>query len=146
MKRSLMILLYRAVFLSLKTPENALSNHAPLSKTAEPVLLVPAGGYTVVPHALVRKTESGKELELNKWLRRQTTKFNGVLLHHPTRCRKLCSVSRGKRNAATMLAFYKENAGIMARRTAQKGIKFYGGTIHPMRWLQCPQGMSSGNL
>ena len=37
-------------------------------------------GYTVVPHALVRKTESGKELELNKmWLRRQTTKFNAVL-------------------------------------------------------------------
>lgn len=40
MKRSLMILLYRAVFLSLKTPENALSNYAPCLKL--PVLPVPA--------------------------------------------------------------------------------------------------------
>lgn len=40
MKRSLMILLSRAVFLSLKTPENALSNYAPCPKL--PVLPVPA--------------------------------------------------------------------------------------------------------
>lgn len=40
MKRSLMILLSRAVFLLLKTPENALSNYAPCPKL--PVLPVPA--------------------------------------------------------------------------------------------------------
>ena len=42
-----------------------------------------------------------------------------------------------------MLAFYKENARIMAEGLRRKGIKFYGGTHSPYIWLQCPQGMSS---
>ena len=42
-----------------------------------------------------------------------------------------------------MLAFYKENARIMAEGLSKKGIKFYGGTHSPYIWLQCPQGMSS---
>ena len=51
-------------------------------------------GYTIVPHDLVRKTKDGREMSLNKmWLRRQTTKFNGVpywlfIKKMPALCRK----------------------------------------------------------
>ena len=100
-------------------------------------------GYTVVPHALVRKTESGKELELNKmWLRRQTTKFNGVPYIIQRGAEAVFS-EQGQKECREMLAFYKENARIMAEGLRRKGIKFYGGTHSPYIWLQCPQGMSS---
>ena len=48
-----------------------------------------------------------------------------------------------QKECRAMLAFYKENARIMAEGLRRKGIKFYGGTHSPYIWLQCPQGMSS---
>ena len=88
-------------------------------------------GYTVVPHALVRKTESGKELELNKmWLRRQTTKFNGVPSSNAVP--KLCSVSRGKRNAAKCWLSIKKMPGSWPKDCAEKALNSTAGPIHPI--------------
>lgn len=100
-------------------------------------------GYTVVPHALVRKTESGKEMELNKmWLRRQTTKFNGVPYIIQRGAEAVFS-EEGIKQCRENIAYYQENARIMMAGFDKVGIKYYGGVHSPYIWLQCPNGMSS---
>lgn len=100
-------------------------------------------GYTIVPHDLVRKTKDGREMSLNKmWLRRQTTKFNGVPYIIQRGAEAVFS-EEGQKQCREMLAFYKENARIMSEALAKKGIKFYGGTHSPYIWMQCPSGMGS---
>ena len=100
-------------------------------------------GYTIVPHDLVRKTKDGREMSLNKmWLRRQTTKFNGVPYIIQRGAEAVFS-PEGQKQCREMLAFYKENARIMSEALAKKGIKFYGGTHSPYIWMQCPNGMGS---
>lgn len=100
-------------------------------------------GYTIVPHDLVCKTKDGREMSLNKmWLRRQTTKFNGVPYIIQRGAEAVFS-EEGQKQCREMLAFYKENARIMSEALAKKGIKFYGGTHSPYIWMQCPNGMGS---
>lgn len=100
-------------------------------------------GYTIVSHDLVRKTKDGREMSLNKmWLRRQTTKFNGVPYIIQRGAEAVFS-EEGQKQCREMLAFYKENARIMSEALAKKGIKFYGGTHSPYIWMQCPNGMGS---
>ena len=100
-------------------------------------------GYTVVPHALVRKTESGKEMELNKmWLRRQTTKFNGVPYIIQRGAEAVFS-EEGIKQCRESIAYYQENARIIMEGFDKVGIKYYGGVHSPYIWLQCPNGMSS---
>ena len=100
-------------------------------------------GYTVVPHALVRKTESGKEMELNKmWLRRQTTKFNGVPYIIQRGAEAVFS-EEGVKQCRANIAYYQENARIMMAGLDKVGIKYYGGVHSPYIWLQCPNGMTS---
>lgn len=100
-------------------------------------------GYTIVPHDLVRKTKDCREMSLNKmWLRRQTTKFNGVPYIIQRGAEAVFS-EEGQKQCREMLAFYKENARIMSEALAKKGIKFYGGTHSPYIWMQCPNGMGS---
>ena len=100
-------------------------------------------GYTVVPKALVRKTADGREMSLNKmWLRRQTTKFNGVP-YIVQRGAEAVFSPEGQKQCRENLAYYKENARIMAEALKEKGIKFYGGDNSPYIWMQCPNGMKS---
>lgn len=100
-------------------------------------------GYTIVPHDLVRKTKDRQEMSLNKmWLRRQTTKFNGVPYIIQRGAEAVFS-PEGQKQCREMLTFYKENARIMAEALTKKGIKFYGGTHSPYIWMQCPNGMGS---
>ena len=100
-------------------------------------------GYTVVPHALVRKTESGKEMELNKmWLRRQTTKFNGVPYIIQRGAEAVFS-EEGIKQCRESISYYQENARIIMEGFDKVGIKYYGGVHSPYIWLQCPNGMSS---
>ncbi|MEG1727881.1 MAG: LL-diaminopimelate aminotransferase [Acidaminococcaceae bacterium] len=100
-------------------------------------------GYTVVPHALKRRAANGTLMELNKmWLRRQTTKFNGVPYIIQRGAEAVFSAA-GQKECGEMLAFYRENARIMMDTLTKKGIKFYGGVHSPYLWLQCPQQMDS---
>ena len=100
-------------------------------------------GYTVVPLALKRKTKSGKELSLNKmWLRRQTTKFNGVP-YVVQRAAEAVFTPEGQKQCRANLAYYKENARLIGQALEEKGILYYGGTNSPYIWLQCPRQMKS---
>ncbi|MCL2195275.1 MAG: LL-diaminopimelate aminotransferase [Oscillospiraceae bacterium] len=95
-------------------------------------------GYTVVPHALVRGG-----VALNKlWLRRQTTKFNGVPYVVQRGAQAVFS-PQGLAQAKTDIAYYLENARIIADALEQLGVAFTGGRNAPYVWLQCPGGMNS---
>ena len=91
-------------------------------------------GYTIVPNAL-RK--------LNKmWLRRQTTKFNGVP-YIVQRGAEAVFSRDGREEIQTNLNYYRENAKIIADTLTGCGIKFFGGKFSPYIWLKCPNNMSS---
>lgn len=100
-------------------------------------------GYTVVPQELVRRTPDGKELHLNTmWLRRQTTKFNGVNYFVQRGAEAAMSVL-GEKQCGDMLDYYRENARIMMRTFDKKGYTYFGGVHSPYVWMQCPKGMKS---
>ena len=91
-------------------------------------------GYTVVPKAL------GK---LNKmWLRRQTTKYNGVP-YIVQRGAEAVFSSEGLEEIAENLNYYKENAKIISETMKECGIWFVGGKHSPYIWLKCPNNMTS---
>ena len=93
-------------------------------------------GYTIVPQALA----GGK---LNKmWLRRQTTKFNGV----PYIVQKgaaACFTEEGMKQIKETLGYYKQNAKVLAETLDELGIWYTGGKSSPYLWLKCPNGMDS---
>lgn len=95
-------------------------------------------GYTVVPKELTRE---GLSLH-SMWLRRQTTKFNGV--SYPVqRAAAAVFTKEGMEGCQANLAVYKENAHIMAETLTKMGIWFCGGVHSPYIWMQCPNGMTS---
>ncbi|MBR1747966.1 MAG: LL-diaminopimelate aminotransferase [Clostridia bacterium] len=95
-------------------------------------------GYTIVPLELVRQGMS-----LNKmWLRRQTTKFNGVS-YIVQRGAERVFCEKGLSEISAVLAVYQENARIIANTLRELGIWFSGGVNSPYIWLKCPNGMTS---
>lgn len=95
-------------------------------------------GYTVVPMALERQ---GAKLN-RMWLRRQTTKFNGV----PYIVQKGAAAvftEEGQRQARRTIDYYKENARVMAGALQALGVWFVGGNNSPYLWMKCPNGMDS---
>ena len=95
-------------------------------------------GYTIVPKELSRE-----DLSLHSmWLRRQTTKFNGV--SYPVqRAAAAVFTEEGMNGCKENLAVYQENAKIIADTLSQMGIWFCGGVHSPYIWMQCPDGMTS---
>lgn len=95
-------------------------------------------GYTVVPKELSRE---GMSLH-SMWLRRQTTKFNGV--SYPVqKAAAAVFTEAGMTGCKENLAVYQENAKIIADTLTQMGIWFCGGVHSPYIWMQCPDGMTS---
>lgn len=107
-------------------------------------------GYTVVPNDLkvsVLKLRGikldSKEIQLNKlWLRRQTTKFNGVP-YIVQRGAEAVFSDEGLKQCMDNINYYRENARIIADTMDELGIKYFGGINSPYIWLQCPNGMGS---
>ena len=95
-------------------------------------------GYTVVPHELKRDGA-----ELNKlWLRRQTTKFNGVP-YIVQRGAEAVFSDAGLKQINGNIDYYLQNARIMADTLTKLGIWFTGGENSPYIWLKTPNGMPS---
>lgn len=95
-------------------------------------------GYTVVPSSLIREGMS-----LNKmWLRRQTTKFNGVS-YVVQRGAEGVFGNEGMTAIKKTLEIYKNNAKIISSALKECGIYFTGGVNSPYIWLKCPDNMTS---
>ncbi len=95
-------------------------------------------GYTVVPKDLVFDGTM-----INKmWLRRQTTKFNGV----PYIVQKGAAAvftENGQKEIMENINYYKENAKIITDTLDKLGIWYTGGKNSPYIWLKCPNNMKS---
>ncbi len=95
-------------------------------------------GWTVLPDEL-----TVGDTKLSKlWARRQATKFNGVPYVVQRAAEAAVSVE-GHREAMEHVAYYMENARILAEFLTRKGIWFTGGKNSPYLWLKCPGGMDS---
>ena len=93
-------------------------------------------GYTVVPQALA----GGK---LNKmWLRRQTTKFNGVA-YVVQRGAEAVFTDEGMKEIQQNLDYYRANAAVIAAALDEAGVWYCGGKNSPYIWLRCPNEMGS---
>ena len=91
-------------------------------------------GYTIVPKDLGN---------LNKmWLRRQTTKYNGVP-YIVQRGAEAVFTEEGMSEIAENLDYYKENAKIISQTMEDCNIWYVGGKHSPYIWLKCPDNMSS---
>ena len=95
-------------------------------------------GYTVICDELVR---DGKKLS-KLWLRRQTTKFNGVS-YIVQRGAEAVFTEEGQKQIHENIAAYKKNAALMAETLTELSIPFTGGLNSPYIWMQCPDGMDS---
>ena len=90
-------------------------------------------GYTVVPNALKRAG-----LSLNKmWLRRQTTKFNGVS-YIVQRGASAVFTEEGERQIQQNLEVYRRNAKRLSDCLDGLGIWYTGGKNSPYVWFRCP--------
>ena len=95
-------------------------------------------GYTVVPSELI----VGKTHLRDLWARRQATKFNGV--SYPVqRAAEAAYSADGMAACYENIAYYRENAAMLASLLDEKGIYYTGGKNSPYLWLECPNGMSS---
>lgn len=95
-------------------------------------------GYTVVPNEL-----QYEEIKLHDlWLRRQTTKFNGVPYIVQQGAMAIFT-PEGQIQIKENIDYYKANAKIITKTLKALGISFTGGEHSPYIWIQCPKGMGS---
>ncbi len=95
-------------------------------------------GWTIVPEELVC---SGTALN-PMWNRRQSTKFNGTA-YIIQRGGQAALSEEGFKECQENIAYYMENAKLIASALDEKGIWYTGGVSSPYIWLKCPNNMSS---
>lgn len=95
-------------------------------------------GYTIVPLTLEREGFSANKM----WLRRQSTKFNGVP-YIVQRGAAAVFTERGMSEIRANIAVYQRNAALIAQCMDRLGIWYTGGKNSPYIWLKCPDNMGS---
>ena len=95
-------------------------------------------GYTVVPMAIEREGMSPNKM----WLRRQTTKFNGVP-YSVQRGAAAVFTEDGMAEIQHNLDYYRANAKVIAGALDECGVWYCGGKNSPYIWMKCPGGMDS---
>lgn len=100
-------------------------------------------GYTIVPLELEYTASNGTKMSVNSmWTRRQTTKFNGV--PYIVQYAAAATLSeQGIKECLENIAYYKENARLIASCLDSKNITYFGGKNSPYIWFECPNGMES---
>lgn len=95
-------------------------------------------GYTIVPKELMFDGMSINHM----WLRRQTTKFNGVS-YVVQKGAEAVFTPDGRKQIKENIAYYRKNAEIVTQTLDALKIWYTGGKNSPYIWLRCPDGMSS---
>ena len=100
-------------------------------------------GYTVVPRELVFTASNGQEMSLHAmWNLRQSTKFNGTS-YIIQKGAAAVFTEEGMAQCRENIAYYQENARIIADTLTRRNIRFFGGVHSPYIWFECPDGMES---
>ncbi len=99
--------------------------------------------YTVVPKTLMGKTAQGETVDVYRlWMRRHTTKFNGVNYIVQRGCEAVYS-DAGKKQVRALVDFYMANAKIIREKLAAKGMQVFGGVNAPYVWIKTPGNATS---
>jgi len=99
--------------------------------------------YTVVPKKVQLRDSIGNNKPLNAlWLRRQTTKFNGVP-YIIQRAAQAVYCVQGQAQIKKVIALYQQNAQVILQALREVGLTAFGGENAPYIWLKTPQGISS---
>jgi len=98
---------------------------------------------TVVPQSLQGSTQGGEKTALHPlWLRRSTTKFNGVSYPVQRAAEALYSED-GKQQVQALIEHYMGNAQILRTAAQQADMKVWGGEHAPYIWIAAPNNLSS---
>jgi len=99
--------------------------------------------FTVVPKALTAATGVGKFTGLHPlWLRRSSTKFNGVS-YVVQRAAEAIYSAEGKTQVRQLVDHYLGNAQVLREGARAAGLQVYGGENAPYIWAQAPAGVTS---
>ena len=111
----------------------------------------------VIPDAAAEKPDQGEVLAVGPgktndkgelvgmhglWLRRQTTKFNGVSYPIQKAAEAVFSQA-GKKAVQDNIDYYMENARIIREGLKEAGFTVYGGINAPYIWLKTPGNLGS---
>jgi LL-diaminopimelate aminotransferase len=99
--------------------------------------------YSVVPKAVSGSTAAGERVSLNSlWLRRHSTKFNGV--PYPVqRAAAAVFTPEGSKQAQEQVDYYMGNAAAIRAGLRAAGFVCHGGVHAPYVWVRTPRGLSS---
>lgn len=99
--------------------------------------------YCVVPKQLMAYTAQGQAVALHGlWLRRQTTKFNGVP-YIIQRAAQAVYTPQGQQEIKQNIALYMQNARVIVQALEKAGLQAFGGKNAPYIWLKTPKGLDS---
>jgi len=99
--------------------------------------------FTVVPKTLLAGTDDGASASLHPlWLRRSTTKFNGVS-YIVQRAAEAIYTADGKAQVRRLIDHYMGNATVLREGARIAGLKVFGGVNAPYLWAQAPNGITS---
>ena len=102
--------------------------------------------FVVLPKTLVAKTASGEKKALHPlWLRRQTTKFNGVSYIVQRGAEAIYS-EQGRKEVRSLIEHYLGNAQILRDAANEAGWPTWGGVNAPYIWVKCPGGLTSWEM
>src|SRR2546428_851582 len=100
-------------------------------------------GYRVVPKELQGRSASGEPVSLHAlWVRRQSTKFNGVA-YVIQRGAAATYTAEGKKQVTALVDYYMENARIIRQGLEAAGLTVYGAENAPYIWVKTPRRLSS---
>ncbi|MGQ9589698.1 MAG: LL-diaminopimelate aminotransferase [Planctomycetota bacterium] len=99
--------------------------------------------FTVIPKDLEGRAADGRRVPVRDlWLRRHTTKFNGVA--YPIQAAAAAVYSpEGREEVRRAIDHYMENARILREGLGRAGYRVHGGENAPYLWLRTPGGQSS---
>jgi len=100
-------------------------------------------GYTVVPKALMAKSEDGSLVSLNAlWERRQSCKFNGAS-YVSQRAAEAVYTLEGRAQITADIDGYLKTARMIREGMLEAGLSPTGGENSPYIWCKTPGGMDS---
>ena len=99
--------------------------------------------YTVIPNALNIADAHGNLHQVNQlWLRRQSTKFNGVS-YIIQKGAEAVFTEAGRREIAEIIQYYLGNAAVIRKGLDALNLTYSGGVNAPYIWLKTPNNLSS---
>jgi LL-diaminopimelate aminotransferase len=97
----------------------------------------------VVPKEVHGRAAGGDAVSLNAlWLRRQSTKFNGVPYVIQRGAAAVYS-DDGQKQVRALIDFYMENARIIREGLLAAGLTVHGGRNAPYIWVRTPPGLTA---